>query len=77
MSMNPEHESGNSIGVASTARNNCELLKRFLIKKILDFFLSQNPDNPCLRIFWCTYCRNSSLNEAYLYNVDVSLNPVH
>jgi hypothetical protein len=34
--MNPEHESGNSIGVASTARNNFELFKRFLIKKIAE-----------------------------------------
>ena len=37
--MNPEHESGNSIGVASTALNGFELLKRFLIKKnIRKFF---------------------------------------
>ena len=67
--MNPEHESGNSIGVASTARTNFELLKRFLIKKKYQkIFLSQNPENPCLRIFLCTYSRNSSPIGAKIRN---------
>ena len=50
--MNPEHESGNSIGVASTACLGFELLKRFLIKKnIGNFFYRKIPKIHVLEFF--------------------------